>query len=332
MAAEPERKVWQPIHPDFLDKLLPEYVAYHNEHIRYTPAAQQVPWDPSVRVKLQAGGASEPLQVGPGRDVSLSKCAMRVWTPEGAPPADGWPVLLFFHGGGWTLGTISTGTSFCTSMCKRANCLVFSVDYRLAPENPYPAAVEDAVEALEWVHTHGKAEFGANVLKIAVGGGSSGGNLAAVLTHKAALVNPPIPLCFQLLLVPVVDNTASESGEPYPSWRENAQTPWLSVTRMMWFRKLYLPNEADWASWDNSPIYASEALFAKAPPAWVAVMELDILRDEGIAYGEKLKKAGVPVEVKMYKRVPHQVMSMDVVHCIKVVSVLNRGTGHIKLP
>jgi len=308
---ETERKIWQPIHPDFLDRLSPEYIEVHNKYILHTPAAQQVPWTPEIRTKLQASGASEPLKVGAVRDVNLTNFSMRVWTPEGEPPSGGWPIFIFYHGGGWTLGSISTGTSFCTNMCKRANCVVFSVDYRLAPENPYPAAVEDAVESVQWVHAHAKDEFNGDVSKIAVGGGSSGGNLAAIVSHKANLMQPPIPIAFQLLIVPVCDNLAMEDGALYPSWRENANTPWLSVSRMMWFRGLYLPNKDDWGKWESSPIYAPDELFAKAPPAWVGVTELDILRDEGLAYAEKLRRFGVPVDVAIYKRVPHQVMSMD---------------------
>lgn len=139
----------------------------------------------------------------------------------------------------------------------------------------------------------------------------SGGNLAAILTHKAALASPPIPLVFQVLFVPVTDNTADPAGTTYPSWRECANTVALVPGRMLWFRDYYLPNEADRAKWDNSPIFAPEEAFKKSPPALVVVAELDILRDEGIAYAEKLKQAGVEVELRLYKGCPHPVASMD---------------------
>jgi len=189
--------------------------------------------------------------------------------------------------------------------------VVVSVDYRLGPEQPYPAAVDDAVEALRWIYENGEERLEVNVNKIAVGGSSSGGNLAAVVTHKAALMDPPIPLIFQLLVVPVVDNTADVSGIPYSSWKENANTVSLVPDKMLWFRKNYLPNEADWSKWDNSPIFAPEESFKKCPKAWIGVAELDILRDEGIAYGEKLKQAGVQVEIQLYKGSPHPIMAMD---------------------
>jgi acetyl esterase/lipase len=139
----------------------------------------------------------------------------------------------------------------------------------------------------------------------------SGGNLAAVLAHKAAQLYPPIPLVFQLLIVPVTDNTASVSGVPHASWHENKHAPWLTPEKMLWFRSQYLPQEPTRARWDASPLLAQVEMFHKVPKAWIAVMELDILRDEGIAYGEKLLTAGVPAEIKTYKGAPHQIISMD---------------------
>lgn len=139
----------------------------------------------------------------------------------------------------------------------------------------------------------------------------SGGNLAAVLAHKAAQLFPPIPLIFQLLIVPVTDNTASASGVPHASWRENEHTPWLTPKRMLWLRRQYLPHEPTWARWDASPLLAQNEMFRKVPKAWIAVAELDIVRDEGIAYGKKLQKAGIPTEIKTYKGAPHPIMAMD---------------------
>jgi len=218
-----------------------------------------------------------------------------------------------------------------------------ALDYRLAPENPYPAAVDDTVDALKFIYYNGKAEFNANVNKIAVGGSSrcvpvpfcmmemshfvSGGNLAAIACLKAQELTPPIPIIFQLLIVPgkrkkvfktiisylllVTDNTASVTDSRYPSWKELQNTVWLSEGRMMWFRKMYLPDPVTWTEPDNSPIFASDAALAKVPPAFVCVCELDLLRDEGIAYGEKLKSLGVKVDIKVYPGAPHQILGMD---------------------
>ena len=135
--------------------------------------------------------------------------------------------------------------------------------------------------------------------------------MAAILTFIASHASPPIQLVFQLLVVPVVDNTASPSGEPHASWLENAKTPQLNIGRMLWFRNNYLPNKEDWPRWNSSPLLAPEEWFGKVPNAWIGVAELDILRDEGLAYAEKLRKAGKEVEVKVYQRAPHPIMAMD---------------------
>ncbi|KAH8100677.1 alpha/beta hydrolase fold-domain-containing protein [Cristinia sonorae] len=310
-SATDSRKILQPIHPDFVSKLLPEYVAHHNATTAFIPPIYSIPWDPSIRNRPAVAGGSEPLKVGFIKDIQLSNCAVRVFTPEGITPSDGWPVFVYFHGGGWCLGNIDSENSFATRLCKHANCVVVSVDYRLGPEHPYPAAVDDAWDALQWVYKHGESEIQVNTQKIAVGGSSSGGNLAAVLTHKASQASPPIPLVFQLLVVPVTDNTAGTDGIPYPSWLENANTPALDHGRMLWFRDNYLPNVADRSKWDNSPIFAPDDWFKLAPKAWIGVAERDILRDEGIAYGEKLKAAGVEVDIQVYKGAPHPIMAQD---------------------
>ncbi|KAI0003713.1 alpha/beta hydrolase fold-domain-containing protein [Russula compacta] len=317
------------LHPSIIPRLDPEYTAFHNQHIIHLPQVHQLPWDPSIRDTQTVPGASEPLPVGKVEDFSLSRCRVRVFTPEESQPEARWPVFIFFHGGrgaiphgcklfsyhrtvgGWTLGNINTENAFCTNICKSVKCVVVSVDYRLAPENPYPEAVEDAIEALQWVWGQGASTLGVDTNRIAVGGTSSGGNLAAVLTHKAAQLFPPIPLTFQLLIVPVTNNTASASGVPHASWSENKHAPWLTPERMLWFRRQYLPQEPTRARWDASPLLAQEEMFRKVPKAWIAVAELDILRDEGIAYGKKLLTAGVATEIKTYKGAPHPIMDMD---------------------
>ncbi|KAI0322640.1 Alpha/Beta hydrolase protein [Amylostereum chailletii] len=286
-----------PLHSSIASRIDPEYAAFHNEHLTSFVHCHEVPWDPSIRNGPTVPGGSTPLPVGSIKDYSTSDDRapwLRVFTPEGEAPATGWPVFIFFHGGGWTLGGMNSENAFSTNMCKYAKCVVVSVDYRLAPEHPYPAAVEDAVASLQWVWTQGKSLLGIDLGRIAVGGSSSGGNLAAILAFKAAITTPTIPIVFQMLIVPVADNTASVSGKPYASWAENEHTTWLSAERMMWFRHKYLPDEEDWAKWDSSPLLAP-----------------DDVRDEGIAFGDKLKTAGVDVEVKLYKGSPHPIMAMD---------------------
>jgi acetyl esterase/lipase len=304
-----EREITQPLHPDILPRLDSEYAEFHKANLLYFVSPHTIPWHPSIRDRPAVPGSSAPLDVALTKDFPLSQTSVRTFTPHGSPPSTGWPVFIFFHGGGWTLGNIGSETSFSTNMCERAKCVVVSVDYRLAPEHPYPAGVEDAIESLQWVVKNGKTELNIDTSRIAVGGSSSGGNLAAILALKA--VELGIPLHFQLHVVPVTDNTATVSEGAQESWRENQHTPWLSPERMIWFKNNYLPNPADWTKWDASPIFAPDELLKKTPPAWIGVAELDILRDEGIAYGERLKKHGIPVETKVYKGAPHPIMAMD---------------------
>lgn len=133
----------------------------------------------------------------------------------------------------------------------------------------------------------------------------SGANLAAVVTHKAALAEPRILLLFQLLIVPVVDNTASVEDHRYASWYENRNTAMLTPERMLWFRRNYLPHDEDLTKWESSPVFAPSESFKHVPDAWIAVSDLDILRDEGIAYGDLIERAGHKVEIKLYKGAPH---------------------------
>jgi len=198
------------LHPSIISRLDPEYAAFHNDLLIHLPQVQvhQLPWDPSVRNAQVVPGSSDPLPVGKVEDFNLSRCRVRVFTPEGGRSEPGWPVFIFFHGGtqwtlfhmrmsvshlgplgGWTLGNIDTNNTFCANACKGkqrcrhsdlnyttyisgANCVVVSVDYRLAPENPYPEAVEDAVEALQWVWQNGTSMLGIDTKRIAVGGTS----------------------------------------------------------------------------------------------------------------------------------------------------------------
>ncbi|KAF5392926.1 hypothetical protein D9757_001230 [Collybiopsis confluens] len=306
----------QPLHPSVVAKLDPEYVKFHNDVLQYITPPHTLPWDPSLRNAPAVPGSTEPLKVGKISDINLSHTNMRSFTPKGDSPVSGWPLFIFFHGGGWTFGSIESESTFATNMCVRAKCVVLSVNYRLAPEHKYPKAVDDAIESLQWVIKNGETALNVNLSKIAVGGSSSGGNLATILALKAAEPNSPFtpplpsPLIFQLLIVPVIDNTATDG--PGGSWEENKLSPWLSPARMKWFKDNYLPNKEDWTKWDASPIFAPSELLAKTPNAWIGVGELDILRDEGVMYGKKLQEVGVKeVETVVYPGGPHPIMAMD---------------------
>ncbi|KAF8630550.1 hypothetical protein AX15_002852 [Amanita polypyramis BW_CC] len=306
----------QPLHPSIIPRLDPEYVEYHNARLQYVPLYHTIPWDPAFRNVVVVSGSTPPLEVGKVQDFDLTHTNLRAFTPPGEAPAGGWPLFIFFHGGGWTFGRIDSESSFATQMCINAKCVVMSVNYRLAPEHPYPIAVEDAVESLQWAVQHGKEELNIDLSRIAVGGSSSGGNLAAVLALKAPSLTPPLPhpLIFQLLIVPVTDNTSATTSSPSPhaSWGTNEHTPWLTPARMLWFRNNYLPDESKRSEWDASPLLAPDVVIKGVPrKCWVGVAELDILRGEGVAFAERLKEVGVSVEVAEYMGAPHPIMAMD---------------------
>lgn len=207
-----------------------------------------------------------------------------------------------------------------------ASCVVVNVNYRHAPENPYPAPVEDAMEALEWTARFGESEIDIDRSQIALAGTSayallqfpsfirnililfcSGGNLVAVLSLKAAIANPPIPIVSQILIVPVIDNTATEST----TWATNRNAPWLSPSRMQWYRRMYLPEDGDAFKWDASPNLAPAGLLAKSPKTWIAVAELDILAPEALVYSQQLHQAGVSVEAKIYGGSTHSILALS---------------------
>ncbi|CAE6478092.1 unnamed protein product [Rhizoctonia solani] len=309
-----------PLHPDITPHLDADYAAFHNKYLADRPAIHKIPWDPACRVGPINLGGLEPCKVGSVRDLTIPgtpPVSVRVFTPPGERPASGWPVLVYFHGGGWVLGNIDTENSFSARTSLTAKCVVVSVDYRLAPEHVFPAAVEDSWTALEWVYEHGAAELGINPSKIAVGGSSAGGNLSAVMTQRAVQRSPQLPIKYQLLIVPVTDNTVQEDGSSllpthYESWVKWKNTTPLTPEKMLWFRSHYLPDKSKWTHVDASPLFQKDDhVWSQLPDAWVGVAALDILRSEGEAYAQKLKEARKNVELVVYPGAPHSIMAMD---------------------
>ncbi len=230
---------------------------------------------------------------GPAREVPI-----RVYRPEGSGP---FGVLVFYHGGGWMIGDLDTHDRECRLLCNGAGCLVVSVDYRLAPEHPFPAAVEDAFAALQWIGQNA-ADLGGDPRRIAVGGDSAGGNLSAVMALLARDEGGPA-LCYQLLVYPAVDARASDD---YRSRVVNAEGPFLTTAAMENFTGNYLGSGADEASREDfrmSPLLAQS--HRGLPPALVVTAEFDPLRDEGEAYARALEAAQVPVSLSRYDGMPH---------------------------
>ncbi|MDH3714406.1 MAG: alpha/beta hydrolase [Gammaproteobacteria bacterium] len=236
-------------------------------------------------------GATEDIAVpGPGGPIPV-----RLYRP--ADVEGPLPVLVYYHGGGHVIGSIETHEAITRALANGASCLVASVDYRLAPESKFPAAAEDSFVALQWIAANA-GKIGADATRIAVGGDSAGGNLAAVATLMAREAGEPA-LVLQLLVYPVTDfacNTPSYAT--YASGFGSLQAP-----TMHWFRDHYLRGPGDAADWRAAPLQA--ARLDDLPPACILLAQCDVLRDEGAAYAERLTAAGVPVEEVEYPGMIH---------------------------
>lgn len=211
------------------------------------------------------------------------------------------PILLYFHGGGWVVGDVSSHDEVCRQLCAGANAIVISVNYRLAPETPFPGGLEDCYAATEWAAEHA-ADLGADPARVAVAGDSAGGNLAASVCLLARERGGPA-LRHQLLIYPVTDSDFERR-----SYRDNADGYLLTRGMMQWFWQQYLedPGQAD------NPLAAPlRADLAGLPTATVITAGFDPLRDEGQAFAAKLGAAGVEVEHREFKGMIHGFVSMD---------------------
>jgi acetyl esterase len=220
--------------------------------------------------------------------------AIRIyWPPTGSVP----PVVLYFHGGGFVLGDLDTHDGTCRQHAVGAGAVVVSVDYRLAPEHPYPAAIEDAWAATQWVTSHG-ADIGADPTRLAVAGDSAGGTIAAVIAQRACDSGGP-PIAFQLLWYP------STLWDPsLPSFTENAAAPILDRSAVSAFSRWYA-GEVDLSDPPAGMAPGRAENLAGLPAAYIGVAGHDPLRDDGIRYGELLADAGVRVEVHNAQTLVH---------------------------
>ncbi|MBN1532702.1 MAG: alpha/beta hydrolase [Spirochaetes bacterium] len=225
---------------------------------------------------------------------------VRVYWPE---QGETLPVVVFYHGGGWVQGSRNSHDPLCRILAKKSGAIVVSVDYRLAPENPFPAAADDAYAALRWVSEKGR-ELKADTDRIAVAGDSAGGNLAAVVCLMARDKKGPA-VAFQALIYPGV-NSASLDTESYRNFAEGFMLRKADVER---FIRLYLPNVKDRSNPYASPLLAKS--HANLPPALVITAGFDPLRDEGEAYAKRLRDAGVPARAVRYPGMIHAFVSAD---------------------
>ncbi|GAK07172.1 alpha/beta hydrolase [Geomicrobium sp. JCM 19038] len=223
---------------------------------------------------------------------------VRVYQPEGTTPQ---PVLLYFHGGGWVLGDLDSHDPVCRRIANASQSTVISVEYRLAPEYPFPAAVYDCYNAVYWVREQAEI-LGIDKERVAVGGDSAGGNLAAVVTHLLKERNETLPV-YQLLIYPSVDFT-----KKYPSDEKNKEGLFLTGEAMSYFRKHYLSQKEDKFNPLASPMVRDDV--TGLPPAHIITAEYDPLRDQGEAYATRLKEAGNEVTYIDYKGMVHGFISM----------------------
>lgn len=249
-------------------------------------------------------GSQEAEPVADVRDLSFpgpdSDIPVRIYEPEGDRP---FPVCVFFHGGGWALGNLDCYDSVCTRLANRADCLVVSVDYRLAPEHPFPAAPADCYAATEWAIKNAE-HLGGDPERIAVAGDSAGGNLAAVVSLMARDRGEP-EIAHQGLVYPAVNPGGIEE---FDSYHENSEGYFLELESMELYYDLYIENPIDARNPYAFPLQARD--LSDLPPATIVSAGFDPLRDEDFAYEERLKEAGVSVAHHHFEDMIHGFCSM----------------------
>ncbi len=226
---------------------------------------------------------------------------LRLYRPKGiASPA---PVLVYYHGGGWVIGDLDTHEVLCTHLADQAGCAVVAVDYRMGPEHRFPAAVDDAIAALQWLR-HEATALGLDATRMAVGGDSAGGNLAAVVAlalRDSADAGPPLKL--QLLIYPATDMRMAA-----PSHTHNGQGYMLTRDTIAYFRGHYVAEASQYSDWRCSPLLHTS--HAGLPPALVLTAGFDPLRDEGRQYADALSQAGTPAQYVCFERQVHGFITM----------------------
>ena len=304
-----------PLHPQ-LKRILEETASLGlPDYQDLSPAAarkQMLDLTPPVNPLLTVKRVENLMIPGPKGEIPI-----RLYYPSGDPP---FAVLVYFHGGGWVMGDLDTHHGVCHALAKQSSCLVVSVDYRLAPEHRYPAAVEDAYAATSWVAQHTDA-IQANPDRLAVGGDSAGGHLAAVVALMARDRNGP-RIDLQALIYPITDFNFST-----PSYIENKEGYMLTSDLMKWFWNHFIEDEGQANDPYVSPLRAKN--FSDLPQALIITAEYDPLRDEGQAYGKKLQEAGVNVTLSRYPGMIHGFIRMTA-RLDKAKEALDEIAGKLK--
>ena len=258
----------------------------------------------------EIGAVKNLVAEGPGGPIPL-----RVYRPAGVAASAALPGLVYFHGGGWVIGDLDTHDALCRQLTAEAGITVVNVDYRLAPEHKFPAAADDAWAATRWTVAHA-SELGVDAGRLAVGGDSAGGNLAAVVALQARDAGAPA-IKLQVLVYPVTDVSAETR-----SYHDFAEGYMLTRESMRWFTAHYLAAGGQATDWRVSPLRASS--HTGLPPALVVTAGFDPLRDEGAAYAAKLQQAGVLVDYVCYGGMIHGFAGMG-----KLIETGNRAVSHV---
>lgn len=271
----------------------------------------------------------EPIEIGNVNEFEIgepdNEIKVRIYAPPGMP-SETLPVLVYFHGGGWVAGGLQSCDSLCRFITKKSNCIVVSVDYRLAPEKQFPIPLEDAYRATAWVNRHAE-EINADPDRVAVGGDSAGGNLAASVALLARERND-FELTHQLLVYPPMDASCGSS-----SYEENSQGYFLTKADMEWFWSHYLRSDINGRNPYASPRRAAD--LSGLPSTTIITSEFDPLRDDGKEYATRLREDGVDVDYTCYDGMIHgffrRVNDMEVARkavtssCERLSSVWNRN-------
>lgn len=266
----------------------------------YTLSPPQAREAYALRGRLTKPDPPPVAQLGEHRIEAAGGLRVREYRPHTSDAPDALPALVYLHGGGWTIGDLDTHDVVCRALCNGASCVVLSVDYRLAPEARFPAAYDDSVAAFRWAAAQA-AHLGIDPQRIAIGGDSAGGNLAAAAS--LGLAKDAVRPVFQLLVYPATDQRVSA-----PSHASNGQGYLLTREAILWYRGNYLPDERDWLDWRASPLLAPS--HAGQPPGLVLTAGFDPLRDEGRQYAQTLSSAGVAAQYVCFERQIHGFLTM----------------------
>jgi acetyl esterase len=262
--------------------------------VRVQPLNELSPAD--AREVFRAARVPMDIPLREVRDVVAGGVSSRLYHPAASTSIG---LVVYFHGGGWVVGDLETHDHICRTMAVNTGHAVLSVDYRLAPEHKFPAAVDDAIAATKWAYDNA-SELGVDAARLAVAGDSAGANLAAVVAQQEV-----VPLKYQVLVYPTVDMSMT-----LPTMDENAEGPTLTKVMMKWFIDHYLRDERDAANVLASPILATDDVLKRVPPAVIVTSEFDPLRDDGEQYGKRLVANGVAASVVRFNGTLHGFFSM----------------------